>query len=172
VAVALTVFAAALYFAFSYQDPRAPDSDSPEPGAVDPGVAAQKPAPAESSREPAGISIGSTLGEVYAVQGVPTLTQGDIWHYGQSRIHFVRGKVVSWTEHPDNPLRIARDQSAPLLGGTFDVGSTKNEVRAIQGTPVTETDTVWDYAPSRVFFEHNRVVRWEESPMQPLRVPR
>jgi hypothetical protein len=69
-------------------------------------------------------------------------------------------------------LRIARDQSAPLLGGTFDVGSTKNEVRAIQGTPVTETDSVWDYAPSRVFFERNRVIRWEESPMQPLRVPR
>lgn len=118
-----------------------------------------------------GISAGSTLGEVYAIQGIPTLTQGDTWHYGKSSIHFEHGKVVSWTQNPDNPLRIARDQPVELRDGVFDIGSSKDEVRSIQGTPVSETEAVWDYGTSRVYFEHNRVVRWEASPLQPLRVP-
>lgn len=119
-----------------------------------------------------GISPGSTPGEVYAIQGIPTLTQGDTWHYGKSSIRFEHGKVVSWTQHPDNPLRIARNQPVELRDGVFDIGSSKEEVRSIQGTPVSETETVWDYGTSRVYFEHNRVVRWEASPLQPLHVPR
>lgn len=113
---------------------------------------------------------GSTVGEVYAVQGVPTSTQGETWHYGKSQIRFAQGKVISWNQHPENPLRIARDQPVQLQEGVFDVGSTKDEVRAIQGTPVTESETVWDYGPSRVHFKNNRVIYWEESPMQPLHV--
>jgi hypothetical protein len=119
-----------------------------------------------------GISAGSTLGEVYAIQGIPTRTEGDVWHYGKSTIRFAQGKVVSWTQDPANPLRIARDQPIQLREGLFDVGSTKDEVRSILGTPVTETENVWDYGPSRVYFEHNRVVRWETSPLQPLHAPR
>jgi len=119
-----------------------------------------------------GISAGSTLGEVYAIQGIPTRTEGEVWHYGKSSIRFVQGKVVSWTQDPANPLRIARDQPVQLREGLFDVGSSKDEVRSIQGTPVTEAENVWDYGPSRVYFEHNRVVRWDTSPLQPLHVPR
>jgi DnaJ-like protein len=126
----------------------------------------------ENSRESGGISAGATLGEVYAIQGIPTQTQGDTWHYGKSSIRFAQGKVVSWTQHPDNPLRIARDQPIELHEGVFDIGSSKDEVRSIQGTPVTESEAVWDYGPSRVYFENNRVVRWETSPLRPLRVPR
>jgi hypothetical protein len=125
----------------------------------------------DGSSSPAGITVGSTLGEVYAIQGIPTLTQGDTWYYGKSSVRFEQGKAVSWIQHPDNPLRIARDQPIEPRGGIFYVGSTKDEVRSIQGSPVSETETVWDYGPSRVYFEHNRVVRWETSPLQPLRVP-
>lgn len=125
----------------------------------------------DGSSRAGGIAVGSTLGEVYAIQGIPTLTQGDTWHYGKSSIRFEQGRAVSWVQHPDNPLRIARDQPVEPRGGVFHVGSTKDEVRSIQGSPVSETETVWDYGPSRVYFEHNRVVRWETSPLQPLRVP-
>jgi len=171
VAIALCALVAALYLAH-------PDLDAPAPkdqladSARDRDVATPAPLLAENLREPSGISPGSTLGEVYAIQGVPTVTQGDTWHYGKSQVRFLEGKVISWSEHPDNPLQIARDQTVQLHEGYFAVGSTKNQVREIQGTPVTETDSVWDYAPSRVFFEHNRVVRWEESPLQPLHVRR
>ncbi|HKW39217.1 MAG TPA: J domain-containing protein [Burkholderiales bacterium] len=145
------------------------------------GTTAESPAPDSRSEAPSGtgdsqqsggITAGSTLGDVYAIQGIPTLTRGDTWYYGKSTIRFEQGKVVSWTQHPDNPLRIARDQPVELREGVFDVGSSKDEVRLIQGTPVSETEKVWDYGTSRVYFEHNRVVRWEASPLQPLRVPR
>jgi hypothetical protein len=171
-ALALSALIAVPYLAYRYLDAWAPDDNRPEHGAAEPGVAQPAPRVAESPGEQPGISTGSTFGDVHAIQGIPTLTEGDTWHYGRSQVRFAHGKVVSWNEDPDNPLRIARNQRVQLQGGNFKLGSTKDEVRATQGTPVTETATVWDYGLSRVYFEHNRVVRWEESPMQPLRVKR
>jgi hypothetical protein len=169
IALVLFIVIAALYLADRYAGSKAPDESQPADSPVRPNVATQ--APAESPRrEPGWIWTGSTIGDVYAIQGVPTFTQGETWHYGKSQIRFAQGKVISWTQHPDNPLRIARDQPAQMQDGTFQVGATKDEVRAIQGTPVTETETVWDYGPSRVHFRNGKVIHWEESPLQPLRV--
>lgn len=171
IAFALFTGVAALYLAERYAGPIATDDGQPGDRNLAADVATQ--APAESRhREDRWIWIGSTVGEVYAVQGVPDSTQDEIWQYGKSQIHFSQGKVISWNQHPDNPLRIGRDQSIQMRDGSFEVGSTKDEVRVIQGTPVVESDTVWDYGPSRVYFRNNRVIRWEESPMQPLRVAR
>ncbi len=168
VALAIFIIVPALYIADRYAGLTARSDRQPSDTLYRPDTATQ--APVESPREPSWIWIGSTVGEVYAAQGVPTFTQGETWHYGKSQIHFAQGKVISWNQHPDSPLRIGRDQPALMRDGNFDIGSTKDEVRVIQGTPVTETDTVWDYGPSRVHFKNNRVTRWEESPMQPLRV--
>jgi len=132
----------------------------------------QAPPPETPSRERATISVGSPLGEVYAIQGVPTAIQGETWYYGKSLIQFSQGKAISWIEDPGYPLRVVRSGAPQSPNRHFDIGSTKEEVRAIQGPPITETDNVWDYAPSRVYFERNRVVRWEDSPLQPLRIPR
>lgn len=169
--VVLSALTMGAYAAFRYADSDVSEADS---GANIAGLAeasARRLPTTETSREAGGITAGSTLGEVYAIQGIPTRTQGDTWHYGKSSIRFEQGKVVSWNQHPDDPLRIARDIPVELRDGIFDVGSTKDEVRSIQGTPVSETETVWDYGTSRVYFDHNRVVRWEASPLQPLRVP-
>ncbi len=117
-------------------------------------------------------AVDGAQAESTATQAPPFAEKGDTWHYGRSQIHFAQGKVISWIEHRESPLRIARDRSFQLRERRFDVGSTKDEVRAIQGAPVTETETVWDYVPSRVYFEQSRVVGWVESPMQPLHVPR
>jgi hypothetical protein len=170
--IVLSVLVVGMFAAYHQSDD---DMQQPNEATADTRVseiAPTEPTPQETPRETGGISPGSTLGEVYAIQGIPTLTEGETWHYGKSSIRFAQGKVVSWTQHPDNPLRIARDQPIELREGVFDIGSTKDEVRSIQGTPVTETETVWDYGPSRVYFEHNRVVRWEASPLQPLHVAR
>lgn len=169
--IVLSALALGAYVVFHHADDQTSDGDTATPAADTPQVPATAPKPRETSQESGGITVGSTLGEVYSIQGIPTLTQGDTWYYGKSSVRFEQGKVVSWTQHPDNPLRIARDQPLELREGLFYIGSTKEEVRSIQGTPVSETETVWDYGPSRVFFEHNRVVRWEASPLQPLRVP-
>jgi hypothetical protein len=118
------------------------------------------------------VYVGSTLGEVYSIQGVPTATQGDVWYYGKSKISFFKGKVIAWDEHPENPLRIGRNLETSPREGYFSVGSTKDEVRSIEGAPITETESVWDYGQSQIYFERNHVVRWNESPLQPLHVAR
>jgi hypothetical protein len=168
---ALFALFAALYIGHRYLDAWLPDNSHADDDVPEPAVASQAAPVAESAGVQRGISAGSTFGDVYVIQGIPTSTQGDTWHYGKSHIRFAHGKVISWNEDPENPLRIARNQPAQFIGGHFKVGSTKDEVRATQGTPVTETAAVWDYGLSRVYFENNRVIRWEESPMQPLRVP-
>jgi hypothetical protein len=168
-AIVLAVLAAAIVL-FDRDLELAPPRDKQ---AVDPGPSPSTPAPIPSPRESGGFSIGSTLGEVYSIQGVPTLTRDGTWYYGKSEIRFERGRVVSWREHPDNPLRVAPDQPLAFFGDRhFDVGSTKEEVRELQGVPMSESDSVWSYGPSKVYFERDRVVRWEADPLHPLRVPR
>jgi DnaJ-like protein len=162
----------ATYATLRYVDRQVVETDSPKEEAGVAELPAAEPPAKELSNGSGGITAGSTLGDVYAIQGIPSTAQGDTWYYGKSAIRFSQGKVVSWTEHPDNPLRIARNQPVELHEGSFSIGSTKDEVRAVQGTPVSETETVWDYGPSRVFFENNRVVGWNVNPLQPLHVPR
>lgn len=163
-AIACSALIAVLYLTHNYHDLWTLDNDLEDTPQVS-SDATPMPRPTR------GISIGSTLGEVHSIQGIPTLTEGETWHYGKSQIRFAQGKVISWNEHPDNPLRISSNPFLHSHERHFNIGSTKDEVRAIQGAPVSETEAVWDYAPSRVYFQHNRVIRWQESPLQPLRVP-
>lgn len=152
--------------------------DEPEQSNTDAAEETQEAEPAPQRTTPddlqatGGIRVGLTLGEVYAIQGVPSATRDDTWYYGKSWIRFDRGRVISWEEHVENPLRIDHHRVALQHERLFGVGSTKDEVRAIQGAPVAETANVWYYGPSKIYFEHDSVVRWEESPMQPLRVAR
>ncbi|MCK5506104.1 MAG: J domain-containing protein [Thermodesulfovibrionia bacterium] len=57
-------------------------------------------------------TYGSTLGEVVLIQGPPDKTNGDIWFYGESEIHFEDGLVVEWLRTPNNPLK-AKDFLIP-----------------------------------------------------------
>lgn len=171
--IALAVFIAfpVVFFADRYTTRRAPDVGTPDNPVRS---EAAETAPPETARAQHGVGwiwVGSTVGDVYAAQGIPTSTEGETWHYGKSEVRFLRGKVISWNQHPDSPLRIAGNQPVQMREGTFDIGSSKNEVLAVQGMPVMETDTVWDYGLSRVYFKDNRVVRWQESPMQLLHIP-
>src|SRR5262245_20463758 len=135
------------------------------------GAAQRTPVPDELHAT-GGIRVGSTLGEVYAVQGVPSTTHDEVWYYGKSWIRFEKGRVISWEEHVENPLRIDHHRVALLSERLFGVGSTKDEVRAIQGSATVETGNVWYYGSSKIYFERDLVVRWEESPMNPLRAAR
>lgn len=117
-----------------------------------------------------GIRLGSTPSEVFALQGAPTHADGDVWHYGESRIHFAHNAVVRIEPHPRNPLQLAA--STNVLSSGFGIGSTKAEVRALQGRPLTETATAWDYGNSRVYFHDDRVSGWHDSPYNPLKLAR
>lgn len=120
-------------------------------------------------------TTGSSLGEVHSIQGIPTRIEGDTWYYGDAKVVFLHGKVSSWVDSADQNL-LALSGQEPLSQQTvkqyFSTGSTKIEVRAIQGTPLREMDNVWDYGLSRIYFEKEKVVGWHESPLEPLRVKR
>lgn len=113
-------------------------------------------------------AAGATLGEVLAAQGIPSRVDGQVWHYGESAIYFENGVVTRWTEHPRNPLRVKPTSEMPSQFFTY--GSSKAEVKAVQGNAWRETKDVWEYGQSRVIFRNNHVLRWEESPYYPLRV--
>lgn len=114
-------------------------------------------------------TIGSTLGEVFAIHGPPSHVEGDIWHYGNSRIQFANGVVVGWSSDPASPLRAQGDPVKNETAERFTVGSTKAEVRVIEGAPLFESERVWDYGVSKVYFEGGRVTHWQSSPLRPLR---
>jgi len=149
--------------------PTSPEFSEGEPPPYEPPQPTSGARPADQGP---GIKVGSTFGEVIAIQGIPSSTLGDIWTYGTSRIRFSEGRVVSWDENPDSPLRIDRRLASLQRAGLFGVGSTKQEVRDIQGAPAVETETTWYYGKSKVFFKNGKVTRWEESPIQPLRAAR
>jgi len=117
-------------------------------------------------------TTGSTIGEVYSAQGVPSKTENDIWHYGNSKVYFTNGVVLKWESTPENPLNARIDRGPDRAPVLITRGSTKSDVRQIQGSPVREADKVWDYGISRVYFEGDRVVDWYESPLNPLQVKR
>lgn len=129
------------------------------------------PGPSIQPRQTAGdgyFTVGSTSEEVYALQGIPSRIEARVWYYGDSRVYFVNGMVSSWHHDPRNPLK------ARLMADThpasFGIGSTKAEVRAIQGAPLNENENVWDYGLSKVFFEDAKVSGWQDSLMQPLKI--
>lgn len=120
-------------------------------------------------------SSGSTLGEVYTIQGVPTKVEGVVWHYGDARVFFQNGRVTHWHDSEPPRLKVQNDaSSSPVLAPVithFTRGSNKDEVRAVQGTPLRETEEVWDYGLSRIYFDRSgRVSSWQESPLEPLRI--
>jgi hypothetical protein len=46
---------------------------------------------------------------------------------------------------------------------TFGVGSAKEHVRAVQGPPSFETDQLWRYGASEVYFAGGRVIGWRSA---------
>jgi hypothetical protein len=118
--------------------------------------------------------VGSTLGEVYTAQGVPNRVEGDVWHYGEARVFFHNGRVVYWIDTDQHILHASAAGSQPATATAepvFGPGSTRDEVRSVQGIPLHESENVWDYGLSRVYFDRNgRVSHWKESPLNPLHV--
>jgi DnaJ domain len=63
---------------------------------------------------------------------------------------------------------------SPISGRAtlISIGTRKQDVLAIQGRPLRQTDTAWDYGLSRINFEDGKVTGWYENPMNPLIVKR
>jgi hypothetical protein len=61
------------------------------------------------------------------------------------------------------------DAGAAKSRGYFTVGSTKDEVLALQGTPTSFNEVQWSYGLSHVSFQNGRVTSWYVSPLNSLK---
>jgi hypothetical protein len=53
---------------------------------------------------------------------------------------------------------------------SFTIGSSKDVVLVVQGTPTAFSEDKFEYAGSEVYFQNHRVVRWKSDPATiPLR---
>jgi hypothetical protein len=88
------------------------------------------------------------------------------------RMHFSSAEVSSNTKAGNNYVRCVRggkgqqeskSESSEIFNKQyFTIGSTKDEVLAIQGQPTHIYESFWMFGSSVVHFEGNRVLRWED----------
>ena len=113
------------------------------------------------------VTAGLTPTEVLNVLGKPDSSLGEKMFYKGSEIDFRDGRVAGWRIDPRvSPIRVKLwPEAAPTPGLTaFNIGSSKNDVIAIQGTPTLLSDNEFGYGSSVVFFRNNLVVGWKEDP--------
>jgi hypothetical protein len=112
------------------------------------------------------ITVGSTRDEVLAQQGTPAASSEDKLVYGKSELDFKDGVVIGWRIDPASPIRVKLWPSSavdPSLA-SYTVGSSKDVVLTVQGTPTAFTEDKFEYGRSEVYFRDNRVVSWKEDP--------
>lgn len=113
------------------------------------------------------VTAGLTPTEVLTVLGKPDSSLGEKMFYKGSEIDFRNGRVAGWRIDPrTSAIRVKLwPEKAPTPGVTsFNIGSSKNDVIAIQGTPTLLSDNEFGYGSSVVFFRNDLVVGWKEDP--------
>src|SRR4029077_3265773 len=124
---------------------------------------------------PGYFTVGSTKDDVLRTQGSPKTMNENQWAYGLSSVQFQNGRVVTWNVSPLTPLKAvllphnADETATARTRGFFTVGSTKDEVLGVQGTPTRFSDTYWIYGLSSVEFSGGKVAGWNVSPLNALR---
>jgi predicted Ser/Thr protein kinase len=105
-------------------------------------------------------TMGSTKDEVLAIQGTPDSIIGTSFSYGFSRVDFQGNRVSSWSSIGKNLKVQLAPTSRVAVKQFFTMGSTKDEVLAIQGTPDSIIGTSFSYGFSRVDFQGDKVSSW------------
>jgi len=119
------------------------------------------------------ITVGSTKDEVLDELGTPTASSEDKLVYGKSELYLKDNSVIGWRVDPfSSPIRVKLWPEAPVDTSLdyFTVGSSKDVVLVVQGTPTAFSEDKFEYGGSEVYFQNNRVVRWRNDPVSiPLR---
>ena len=116
---ALTIAAAAIYIALSYIPLPIIDSDTStnlkmktpnsKPDNLTNRLMQEPISSFTGDKKPLDHNIfftkGSTFGDVISIQGTPTSTEGQIWFYGNSEVHFHEGRVTHWKRSNDINLK-------------------------------------------------------------------
>lgn len=119
------------------------------------------------------ITVGMTADEVIAIAGTPASSTGDKIAYEGSEFYLKDGKVAGWKIDPATAsvrVKLWPNASVDTSLQFFSVGSTRDDVLAVEGTPTTLLDDTFGYGNSEVYFRRNRVVSWKDDPASvPLR---
>lgn len=144
---------------------------SPAPAVPAPQItnqaAALVPSPSPKRASSIGVTgnyftVGSTKNKVLEVQGTPDSFTPKEFRYGVSHVYFNGDYVVGW----DNNFPKLRALLAPSIVGSrdyFTVGSSKDEVLSVQGTPDSFTEREFRYGVSHVYFSGDRVMSWDNN---------
>jgi len=116
--------------------------------------------PENSTQHADYFTVGSTWDEVLAIQGQPDRFSKYSMQYGSSTVHFENKRVTRWSNGSPK-LKARLNSSEPSSDiSYFTVGSTWDEVIAIQGQPDRFSKYSMQYGSSTVHFENKRVTRW------------
>ena len=118
--------------------------------------------PAPNVQSKGDFTIGSTQDEVLAVQGTPQKFTETEFGYEYSTVYFVGGRVKSWSDISKNLKTKILPAPNVQSKGYFTIGSTRDEVLAVQGTPQKFTETEFGYEYSTVYFAGGRVNSWSD----------
>lgn len=122
-----------------------------------------RPLPNRGPRPPADanrFTVGSSRDDVLRIQGTPDRFTSDSLHYGTSDVFFRDNRVIGWYNGYPR-LKVVLAPSNPTAGlSHFTIGSTWDEVLAVQGTPDRFTEQSLHYGTSDVHFRSGRVVNW------------
>jgi len=108
-------------------------------------------------------TIGSMKNEVQEIQKTPSRIIEDTWFYDASQITFSKGRVIGYSNNSGNlhvKLLPKTDATHIREKGYFTIGSTKDEVIALQGTPSVIIGNIWTYGLSKITFYNEKVVSY------------
>ena len=112
------------------------------------------------------VTVGLTADEVATVMGAPISSTNEALHYRNATFYLHNGKVAGWKVDPSLiPLRVKLWPSGhpdPRVTA-FTIGSSKNDVVAVQGTPTMLSENTFAYGASEVFFDGGRVIGWNDN---------
>lgn len=140
--------------------PEAPDAQVPtsEPNQLPAGITP----PSEPTPERGHFGLGATEAEVLRIQGPPNKTRGQTWIYNLSDLQFKDGRVFRYNNFDGSlKIRLKPSEKYTEIPPFFSLGSTKDEVLAVQGTPTRIINQTWYYGFSEVRFREARVVAFD-----------
>lgn len=121
-------------------------------------------------------TIGSIKDQVLAVQGQPTSISKidaigiETWYYGLNSVTFKNGRVHEYSNSGgDLQIRMTASGTKSKMSDYYTIGSTKNQVLEVQGTPteITKIEAIgvetWFYGLSSITFKNGRVSEYSNT---------
>jgi outer membrane protein assembly factor BamE (lipoprotein component of BamABCDE complex) len=106
------------------------------------------------------LTFGATKDDVLRLLGTPSRVSGNRWYYGFSEVRFKEGRLIGYDNFFDH-FAVRTAPSKPAASSVpqdyFTLGSTQEDVVAVQGAPTSIQGNLWFYRSSTVLFRDGKV---------------